>query len=128
MKDVKLAVTINRPIRQVFDFTINPENTPKWIDGVVKERASETPAKLGTVYKSQGRDGSWRELEITGFERGTTFTMDEKDNGIHVKYTFKPLGDNQCELEYYVWADNGDLREPFTQDNLQGILQKLKNV
>ncbi|HUC89888.1 MAG TPA: NUDIX domain-containing protein [Patescibacteria group bacterium] len=128
MKDIKLTVTINRPVRQVFDFTINPENTPKWIDGVVKEQASETPAKLGTVYKSQGRDGSWRELKISGFEPGTVFTMDEKDSGIHVKYTFKPLGDNQCGLEYCVWADNGDICEPFTQDNLQGILQKLKNV
>lgn len=124
MKDVKLTVTINRASHEVFDFSLNPKNTPKWIDGIVKEQTNESPTKLGTVYKNQGNDGSWNEYEITAYEPSIMFVMSKKDGNYHVKYTLKPLGDNQCELEYYEWVDSGDLDEPFTQD----ILQKLKDV
>src|SRR3990167_801702 len=126
MKDIKLTIAINRPAHEAFNFAINPENTPKWVNGVVQEQTNETPTKLGTIYKNQGKDGSWREFEITDYEHGAMFAMTEKDSNIHVKYTFKPLNDKQCELEYYVWVDSGDLGGPFTQDNLQNILQKLK--
>ncbi len=128
MRDITLTIIINRPAREVFDFTINPENTPKWIDGIVEEQSNETPARLGTIYKNQGRDSNWREFEITDYEQGVMFVMKEKDSNIHVKYTFKPLTDVQSTLEYYVWVDSGDLDEPFTQDNLQNILQKLKEI
>src|SRR5882672_9615468 len=127
MREMKVTITINRPAHEAFDFTINPENTPKWIDGIVKEQANETPTKLGTIYRNQGHDGRWREFIITDFEPGVLFAMSEKGNNIHVKYTFKPLNYKQCELEYCVWVDSGDLEEPFTQGNLQNILQKLKD-
>lgn len=124
MKDVKLTVVINRAAHEVFDFGLNPENTPKWIDGIVKEQTNESPTKLGTTYKNQDSDGNWNEYEITAYEPGIMFVMSKKDSSYHVKYTFKPLGDSQCELEYYEWVDSGDLDEPFTQD----ILEKLKDV
>jgi uncharacterized protein YndB with AHSA1/START domain len=124
MKDVRLTVTINLPAQKVFDFTLNPANTPKWIDGIIKEQTNETPTKLGTIYKNQSKDGKWNEYEITAYEPGFMFVMSKKNDNYHVKYTLKPLGDNQCELEYYEWADDGDLAEPFTLD----ILQKLKKI
>ena len=128
MKDVKQAITINCLAQEVFDFTINPENTPKWVGGVVTEQTNESPTKLGTIYKNQGHDGSWAEFEITAFEAGLMFELTKKDDNHHVKYTFKPFGDNQCELEYYVWVDNGDIDERFSRENIQKILQKLKDV
>lgn len=124
MKEVRLTVRISRSAGEVFDFTLNPANTPKWIDGIVIEEASESPAKLGTVYKNQGSDGTWNEYEITEFEPGKMFVMSRKDGNYHVRYAVKPLGDDECELEYYEWVDDGELDDPFTQD----ILYKLKEV
>lgn len=128
MNSVRLTITINRPAHDVFDFTINPENTPKWIDDIIKEQVNETPTKLGTVYKNQSQDGNWREFEITDYKFGASFAMSEKDSNMHVKYTFKSLNDKRCEVEYCVWVDSGDLNERFTQHNLQHILQKLKDT
>ena len=128
MKNIKRTITINRPAQEVFDFTLSPRNTPKWVDGIVTEHTNETPTKLGTIYRNQGKNGSWSEFEITDYEPGTMFEMTKKASSIHVKYTFKSLNDKQCELEYYVWTDEGDLGERFSQDNIQNILQKLKGV
>lgn len=128
VKDIKLAITINRPAHEAFDFTLNPENTPKWIDGIVKEQANETPIKLGTIYKNQDQEGNWREFEITAYKPGMMFEMTKKDDNHHVKYTFKPLNNNQCELEYFVWADGNELTGAFTQETIQKILHKLKNI
>jgi len=127
MKELRATVTINRSAREVFDFTINPKNTPKWVDGVVVERVNETPTKVGTIYKNQDREGNWREFEITAYNPGMMFEMTKKEDNHHVLYTFKSLGDSQCELEYHVWT-NGELRGAFTQKTIQKILQKLKSV
>ncbi|HEY4963182.1 MAG TPA: hypothetical protein VIH90_00610 [Candidatus Saccharimonadales bacterium] len=128
MMELRLSVRVETSASNAFEFTINPDNTPRWVSGIVIEHTNETPTRLGTIYKNQGLDGSCREFSITAFEPGAMFEMSEKNSDIHVKYTFKPLGDDQCELEYYVRVDSGDLSEPFTEDNIQNILIKLKEV
>jgi uncharacterized protein YndB with AHSA1/START domain len=128
MKELILSVSIKRPAREVFDFTLNPQDTPKWVAGIFTEQANEIPTKLGTVYKNQDYEGNWREFEITAFEPGIMFEMTKKDDNHHVKYTFRPLDDNLCELEYYVWTDDAELRGAFTKENVEKLLQKLKNI
>ncbi len=127
MRDVRLNIAIYRPAQEVFDFTLNPKNTPKWIGGIVKEQTNETPTKLGTIYKNQDREGNWNEYEITAYEPGIMFVLSRKDGSYHVRYTLTPIDDNQCELEYYEWTDSGDLDEPFTQEPLQKLKDVLEN-
>ena len=124
MREKKLTIIINRPAYEVFEFTLNPENTPKWIDGIVKEQTNESPTKLGTIYKNQDRDGNWGVYEITAFQPGAMFVMSKQNGNYHVKYTLRPIDDNQCELEYFEWSDTGDLDVVFNQD----VMQKLKDV
>jgi uncharacterized protein YndB with AHSA1/START domain len=128
VKDVTQSITIDHPAQEVFDFTIDPANTPKWVDGVVKEVTSEVPTQLGTIYKNQGRDGSWATFEITAFEPGSMFEMTKTGDSTHVRYTFKSSGNTQCKLVYYVWVDKGEVSERFSEDNIQKVLQNLKNV
>ncbi len=96
MREIKLRVTINRSAQAVFNFTLNPKNTPKWVEGIVKEQTNESPAKLGTIYKNQDRDGNWSEFEITDYQTDGMFVMSQRGGNYHVKYTLRPLEPNQC--------------------------------
>ncbi|HEY2003541.1 MAG TPA: SRPBCC family protein [Candidatus Saccharimonadia bacterium] len=123
MKEVKLKVTIKRPAHEVFSFTLNPDNTPKWIDGIVKEVAEPQPVRLGTIFKNHSGDGQWAEYEVTALEPGIMFVLSRRDGAYHIKYTLTP-NNGHTELEYLEWTDEGELDAPFSQD----ALDKLKQV
>lgn len=123
MKDLRLKITINKPAKVVFDFTLNPKNTPKWVDAIVFEQTNEWPPKAGTVYRNQDTDGEWREIKLTALEPDKVFVMSESD-GFHIRYTFTPLTTNSTELECYLWMDSGELKHTF---NIEA-LEKLKQV
>ena len=124
MRDLRLTVAIKKPASEVFAFTLNPENTPKWLDSVVVEEASEYPVRVGTIYKNKDKNGVWSEYVVAEFVPDRLFMWDKKGSNYHVRYTFTPVEENACELEYYEWVDEGDIKEPFTMK----ILEKLKKV
>jgi len=124
MKECKLTVKINRSPEDIFKFVLNPNNTPLWIDSIKKEVTSETPAKVGTVYRNVNGDGVWNKYTITSMEEPGFFVMTAEDNNYNVKYTIKRSGKSQSELEYFEWVNKGYLESPFTQ----GILEKLAQI
>ena len=131
MKNQKLVIKINKPVHEVFSFLLNPNNTPLWIDSFIKEETNETPVKVGTIYKnlnkqsfSSNKSGEWNEYKVISLDQDKQFEFLKSDNNYHVRYSFKDLGSNTTELEYYEWVENGELEDPFTQE----ILEKLKTV
>ena len=124
MKDKRLTTQINKSVADVFAFTINPDNTPRWIDGIEVEETNETPPKLGTMYKNKGKNGNWNEYEMTAFDKDAMFELSRLNGNYHVRYTFTPTDEGHCEFEYYEWVDEGELDDTVSQD----VLDKLKSV
>lgn len=121
MKNNKLRIVIDRPLKDVFNFTLDPNNTPKWINSIVFEETNEQPSKLGTTYKNTDKDGEWSEYEITKFEQDKTFVLSEKGGDYHVKYTFTSISRGETNFEYHEWVDEGKLNHPFAQETLEKL-------
>jgi len=124
MKERKFLITINRHVSEVFEFTINPINTAKWIDGIEKEETNEWPVKVNSIYRNIGTSGKWNEYTLTRFEENKIFELTSKDGRYHVRYTYAPITDNISTLEYFEWVDEGELSDLFSQS----VLEKLKVI
>lgn len=124
MKQNTLKININKPSQVVYDFYVNPKNTPLWVDSIVREETSEWPIRVGTVYRNQNKAGVWTEYTVTNLKENEVFELTMKDGNYHVRYTHRELGGRSSELEYFEWVNEGDLEEPFTME----ILEKLKVI
>jgi hypothetical protein len=124
MKRNELTVEIDCPVQEVFEFTINPANTPKWIIGIVKEETSQWPIRIGTVYKNVDNLGNWNEYKVTKLKVNSFFELMQKDGNYFVRYVYTPLSESKTHLKYIEWVKQGEISNPFTQE----ILNKLKFV
>jgi hypothetical protein len=124
MQENKISITINRPVSEVFNFTIDPANTPKWIDDIKKEETNEWPIKIGSVYRNIDGSGKWTEYTLMDLEENRLFELASKEGGYHVRYIYTQTTGNISMLEYFEWVDDGELLAPFSQV----ILERLKDV
>jgi len=120
-------IVINKPVSETFLASLNPKNTPQWIDGMAEEQSNEFPPKLGTKYRNRGQSGGWSDYTITAFEQDKTFTLSRDDGAYHVKYTFRPVGKNQTEFEYSEWEDSGELKNPLPEEAIQKLKLLIEN-
>jgi len=116
MKENKITIIINKPIEEVFEFTTNPKNTHLWIHSISEEVAEEYPPKIGTQYKNKGKDSDWDFYKVIEIQNNEIFTLSDLGNNYHVRYTYRKLNDNQTEMEYFEWMQDGDLKNPFTKE------------
>lgn len=124
MQSNRLIAIINKPIEFVFEFTTNPKNTHLWVPSIEEEIATDNHPKLNTKYKNRGKNSEWDYYEVVEFEENKLFTLKSLNGNYTVQYSYKGLSDDQTEMEYFEWVEEGNLDEPFTES----ILMKLKSV
>ena len=124
MKENKLSLEITRPVAEVFEFTINPNNTRLWIDNIVHEETNESRIQLGTEYKNLNKKGEWTKYKVVKFKLNKIFEMKQRKSSYHVRYTYEAISDKKTKLTYFEWVEDGELDQPFSPS----VLEKLKKV
>lgn len=124
MQNNVLSIVIRKPLLEIFNYTLNPENTPLWVDSIAHEEIDAPVPQLGTHYRNQSIGGQWNEYEVTEFVPEKTFTFTQLDSSYRVRYDFDIVSDGMAKLTYTEWMEVGDLESPF--DILP--LEKLKSL
>ena len=109
MKENRLNIFINKPVKEVFDYSLESNNVPKWILSIKEEIPLERPVVKGTKLKNIGvNSNQWNEYEVIDFEQNKTFTLRRLNGDYFVRYTCTEK-DNGTDFEYFEWAENGEL-------------------
>jgi hypothetical protein len=124
MRSNKLVISINKPVHEIFSFTITPPNSKYWIPDIINEETNELPIKIGTIYKLTTKTGETFEVVVSKFDQDKLIEWTSKDQNFHCRYTYIPIDANTSKLEYFEWVDKEALDEPFSIM----ILKKLKSV
>jgi len=128
MKDNKLTISINKSVEEVFAFTLNPKNTPLWIEDIDEEITNEWPPNVGTMYSNRSLGNErWTHYKLTAIEDNKSFTLKDFKGNYTVKYTFTPKGDDLTEFEYHEWTKETKLEKPFSMDRLNKLKEVLEN-
>ncbi len=121
---LRLTTYINAPLEKVWDFTLNPNNTPKYFDSIFEEEFSEFPAKLDTTFRNRGQNTEeWNEVRVVDFKEHETFTLKDIDGKFKVKYTFVNKAGGGTEFTYEEWNIDGTPIE--TSANIE-VVRNLK--
>lgn len=124
MKENKLTIRINKPVREVYNFVITPSNSTLWINSIVNEKTDEWPIRKGTKYILKNKNGEYEEVTVTAIRENEMVEWISEDQNYHCRYIFHQINDNTTKFEYFEWVDRGELEEPFTIE----ILNILKSV
>ena len=119
MKANKLSIFINKPVEEVFEYSLESYNVPNWITGIKVEIPSERPVKLGTKLRNIGvNSDTWNYYEVVDIKPPKTFTLKMINGDYFVRYTCTPEGEGTM-FEYFEWAENSELEEPFDMEALE---------
>ncbi len=120
-------IEIDKPISEVFEFTINPDNTPKWIENIVEEKVNSSPITVGTEYSNTKNGIEWTIYTCTKFEKDKKFELKQKDDFYHVEYIYEKISDTRTKLTYHEWMENDSvLVEPFEMKTLERLKKVLE--
>ena len=120
MKTNEIRITIESPPEKVFEYTIEPKNTPLWIDSARIETVDTEQINLGTNYIN-----NYGVLTVTDYDRNKFFELINQKTGYVCSYSYRKVNDNETELIYFEYMqDESKLADPMKQESFH----KLKEI
>jgi len=126
-----LVVEIKRPVNEVFEFTVSPNNTPKWIKSVLVEETSSEIIGVGTIYNQLVNIGSGKQHEVAykvvTYELNKRFELQRIGDNYKCSYIYEAI-EGGTRLTYIEEVGVGQvISDPLEMDTLN-LLKKLLEI
>jgi len=130
MKENLISIKINKPIKKVFEFTINPKNTHIWINSIKKEWINEEKIKLWVIYKNHWTNSKIIDsYELIEFKENKKFKLKSLNSSYEVSYFYHEIDKNSCILNYFEeMTDLSELINPFEIKTLKKLKINLEKI
>ncbi|MCU0680047.1 MAG: hypothetical protein MUF50_01950 [Planctomycetes bacterium] len=123
-----ISIEIDRPTATVFAFTIDPNNTPKWIQSIKEEKINSLPVLIGAIYENTKDGINWTRYKCVEFKENELFTLECQPGTYFVRYKYEQITENKMKLTYTEWDTSGNLVEPFDISVLQKLKQEIESM
>lgn len=119
----EIRIIINVPREKVFEFTLEPKNTPKWLDFISHEEVDTKQIGLGTKYTND-----FGEMEVTDYERNVYFELTKIDSEYQCSYSYRKIDEDTTELIYFEgMLDGSELEDSLDEESFDKLKLILEN-
>lgn len=120
MKANEVRIVINRPQKEVFEFTLEPKNTPLWVHDAIEMQTDTMQINIGTKYSNE-----FITREVTDYDRDKFLELHDVEGTYSCSYSFRKIDEDTTELVFFESHDNAsELEFPIEEK----YFQKLKEV
>ena len=123
-----LTIIINKPVFEVFEFSINPKNTHTWFTGIIQEKIDTEKTHIGTIYSSTSNGENWSSFKCIDFIPNKLFVLESVEGDYCVQYDYEIISENETKMTYTEWMTDleQDLSCPFEQKYLENLKQVME--
>lgn len=131
MKENLLSIKIDVSARDLYLFTINPNNTNKWIDLEWEYIDTET-IQIWTIYtnyyKNEKNENIYSSYVLSNLIENKLFHIKSLSSKLEAIYFYNEISENESILNYYEFnSDWSDLSSPLWINSLIKLKQILEN-
>jgi hypothetical protein len=123
MKTNELRIIINKPQREVFEYTLEPNNMSFWVDIIDEQGVDTEQIGLGTVYKN-----NLGNFTVIDYERDKFLEFEDKSQYYKASFSFRKVNEEETEIIFFESKYNGEnLERAFKKEyfeNLKELLEK----
>lgn len=120
MKSNEIRVTINAPREKVFEYTLEPKNTPEWVEGAIEMQTDTEQIGIGTKYSNE-----YLTREVTDYEKNLFLELTDLDGNYSCSYSFRKIDEENTELIFFESCTDGSELEFSIEKR---FFEKLKEI
>lgn len=122
MKTNEIRITIASPQETVFEFTLEPKNTPLWVGSAGIETVDTQQIRLGTIYSNNSSQS-----EVTDYSRDKFIELSNKKTGYTASYSYRKIDAYITELIFFEnMKDGSNLVQPMEQKSFEKLKELLE--
>ena len=122
MKTNEIRIEIERPIKDVFEYTLEPQNKSIWCSIITEESVDTEQIGITSIYRNNL--GSFK---VSDYERNIFLELMSLDEKFQCSYSFRKIDDNTTELIYFeAMLDGSDLTEAMDKKYFKKLKELLE--